>query len=679
MAVYDYTSVRLKALEAARSEFGALPANDSVVDALAEWTSWVRDTVDAVDDGRANHIRTLIQSEADNPSIWCARRGWPLPLAITVGFAAQREQPPGTLNLPPLLSYLLGRAGMASALKKPEGTGGLTLPYRLVEAFNGFGISKAGADDQLFDSAPQSEAVIEEIQREIAHLSSNPVGTVPTYDRRSLEAVTVQWQEAICPEQIVGWHMTEVLFDLKIGNVLRALARPMPDFVAEQLDKLGHPALISAVLTNREDVTFDIILELLGKAGRTFDDQCQWTRLCAARLLLNAFEVRCLAMAQTKRRKAGEQRATDVQNGAGYNRHLTGLAAVLLKRHDGRPLAIEWINHLLNMLTASESRGPSPEIEGRTNDIRMLLKATLDQMSSQQWAVPRKIWEIFGGASETFPKVSSMPNSKVSPPIWLDGHGQQDRVTPLAVAISLVSNHSDAEVDIADLLAWLMVVMSRLEQEPRLHWLSRYQTGTLLYTLAQPLASASDPSACVQQIWDDSSWVRLKARFYQFQRNTKPIDSCAAIVSLGIHVLRLVPARLDATVVAPVLAGYVATMIDELRYGIVEDVPNRWSSFVGMLSGTIAKLGRLSDMQSCMNFLSRFVGDDDCLAAAVVNAATNGAEIKLLAEALQASGVEPRDLRHRWINWNARLISGEQSDSLFVAKLTEIANAVTSK
>jgi len=128
---------------------------------------------------------------------------------------------------------------------------------------------------------------------------------------------------------------------------------------------------------------------------------------------------------------------------------------------------------------------------------------------------------------------------------------------------------------------------------------------------------------------------------------------------------------------ATAFASLLADAVDEIRYTLPEIVTVWWSSLAGKLAGVMAATGLLKN-GGCERLLARYDGDDDSLAAAVVNAAANGVPDWEVRQALTSIGVDAKELAERWETWNDRFArDADGKPSKFLTRLLAISEAAT--
>jgi hypothetical protein len=588
------------------------------------------------------------------------------------------------IDVRPLEAYVIGRSAMTSVLADPNRTAGLALSYRLIEYVDQFGVAFAGADDLLagFDLAAHADARAE-IDREIVHLAARPAEVVSfDRDKERFAEMVGQWSRAVGLEQAIDPLFENFLINIPLRHVMLALANSSPQFVAERLDSLGHPALAVAVLANRDHVNFDTLLRLIVHALPAFDAQGNWTRRWTARLLLNTFESRILESADRNIRAEGSKEVEVPQGRQSIDTKIADLAERLVLRGDGRRLVVEWIAHLINATKLREGRG-TRQHQGpdyRLINLRHLLDSVVSRFAHDHWVAPQEIWQLFGGATADFPAESGETiSSDRALPAWVDGRGQRDAVSSPAVAIALAMDEQTATVRAPSALPWLRLVCMRIETEPQLHWLGRLPSATLLHILAWPIGRDTDPVAWIGRIWEDAADARLRARFYRFEqdRESGSIDRCAAMAELGHRALLSVFGRSDFAAVARPLAAFLGELVDEIRYGIPPIGNRSWATLEGNLAGALSSLGLLSGSDECRRLFARLEGDDDALAAAAVNAAANGVRRELLAASLKAAGIEPSVLLDRWLAWNERIGGPKLKETPFAVQLAAVADVAS--
>jgi hypothetical protein len=76
---FDYQSMRARAVAAARSEFAALPDASAVVETLATWVSWVRQSARAQSSDPGTWFNACLTGGETNPVAWCSGRRISMP------------------------------------------------------------------------------------------------------------------------------------------------------------------------------------------------------------------------------------------------------------------------------------------------------------------------------------------------------------------------------------------------------------------------------------------------------------------------------------------------------------------------------------------------------------------------------------------------------------------------
>lgn len=657
----DYRTVFANASSRARAEFADFADAAKTVEALTSWILWLRKSHPRAVETASEFFSVVRDDSGANPLRWCEAQGVELSEEIQ---GSLKEASDGVSVLG---AYVFGRAAMEASLSEPVGTAGLTLPYRVLEDLEPLGIGFAGADDALLGSNLQANVkALREIDREIARVAENPAAAAKSYDRRELLAAVRIWRDASGLEQAVNTRVYEILVDIfPLSRILVTIAVNAPEIAASRLEALGNPGFVQTVLDQIQHDT--LILSLLKYAPAVFDSAGKWNRCCVARLLLDAFEAEQLGPV----RAVGPDRAADDvcsdEPDQELQNNLAALAAVLLKRADGPHLAVEWVAHLLRETVVRE---PTEMARGKPSKrfrrMVSLLNGVINQFGNEAWAEPILVWNLFGGRPAAFPNGAG-PHSPDDLPAWCDMIGQKDAVATLAVAALLARMRAFSESQIVELTGWLSAVVSRMEGEPELLWLSSFPSSILLSVLAWVVICTKDPADWLASAWRNADEARLRARFYRTDEGTilrrsrgtvdpvaEKMNYCSAIIDLGAYVLRGLTTRDDQESLAPRVARLLQDMIDEFRYCFPPLLLGRDSRLIGALSVGAAVAGILMDPESLASFVARYRGDDDALVAVIANAAANGVPPKTIAVGLASLGIEFRGLPERWIGWKRK-------------------------
>jgi hypothetical protein len=594
---------------------------------------------------------------------------------------SQRSKDSRRFDLSAVTLYVLGRATMESAITEPRGTGGLTLAYNWFEEIDGAYFSYGGADDRLLDSDTLPEPVLDEMRNEAQRFGKEPQRAAYLFDHaRSSEAIR-RAAESESLEAAVNRHVTEARVDLPFGRIVLVVSGKWPALGAELLSALANPVLIAAALADRSLIAAELLASLLQHAPPAFDESGSWSGSFVVRLLLHAFEIWCIELIRNEVMGSGDVTKVDVADLSHLvSMEVTEILRVSIERSDGTRLLLEWLAHLVKSMLSSLT---APWADRRSNVIRSapvqaLTEAVAAGLRGTPLSEPQSVWDLFGGSSVVLGVDRANPKvSRQDLPRWDDFRGEGDAMVPIAVSVLLARDDGRISDCARQLVTWIRLAFMWLEDEPdlHLHTLVERSSGELQRILAFPLSKVPQPDAALSSLWEDANWRRTRARFGAPEASAKLIQSCAAVVHLGVHLIRWLPAGSDTAQDAKDVASRLADMIDEARYTLPELGLASWSEMVGTLAGAMAVHKLLEDGASCHAFLSRYVGDDDALAAAVVGALANGASRSNLASGLRDNGEDPSDLKERWMRWNDRFArDGQGALSPFASRLAEIAN-----
>jgi hypothetical protein len=677
----DYRSLFARAESASRSEFACTPAADTSIRALSAWISWLRTFRPECLENGSQFLATVRDGTEANPLNWCDARN----LVLAPNLRA--ELTAASSDLSPFAAYALGRAAMSAVLSEPAGTGGLTLAYRMVDRLDQLGIGFAGCNDALSESSIKAlPNALDEIDREIARLADDPISTARSFDREAAFGAVRMWQEAAGIEQVLDWRINEVPVELfSFANVLLSISRSAPEEVGCRIEGLRHPCLIKHVLDMADQAT---ILKLLEHTPAAFDGNYHWLRRSAARLALDAFEAHCIESIVVLRSRASDEKVAEENAAIEMRECLVAVGEVLSKRSDGPRLTLEWLAHLLNESVGRESSESSRiKQSDRFRILLLLLNTAIDRFTSEAWAEPREMWCLYGADRAAFSS-EELAKSNCVIPVWRNGIGRADAVTPVAVAALITRSAAAQKSRVSEISPWLAAIFNRLEHEPALLWLSSLPSSILFDVLAWPMGYSDDPAKWLATTWGAASSARLSSRFNRVEDKiasrglrwdndlvARKMDRCSAIIELGSWILRWISSRENRETIAPPLAQLLQDLVDEYRYCVPPLHVNRDSRLVAMLSVGMAVAGLLVDADSYARFVSRYVGDDDALVAAVSNTAANGVPTEVITAGLKNAGVGIHDLRDRWIAWQKKLSHEAVALSPAIEQLTRICTS----
>ena len=669
----DIAQRRQRLLVSVREEFSLLAGSADGVRSLARWFQWLKPQISQETSIGTSVLETL-RSTTNNPVEWCATENLALPTALSADLIRQRSDEVPKFDPSSLTLYMFGRAAMESVISEPSGTAGLTRAYEWLQGIDGGYLSYPGAEDRLLEADTLSESVVQELRNEARRLAEEPHRATKPYDRaRSSDAIR-RAIEIKSLEAAVAWHLTEVHIDLPLGRVIMVVSAKWPALGGELLATLANPVLIAAAFADGDLSNSEVLISLLPCAPPAFGESGNWLGSSVARLILHAFETRCV-----ERIRGETSRLPDVTKAdpMGFSRAVLSEVIDIMnacrQRSDGSRLALEWLVHLVCATASSRS---APWADSRSNFVRSvpiqaLTEAVAEVLRDTPLNEPQAVWDLFGGTSVDLNRCNEDLNAPESHlPRWDDSRGEADAISPIAVSALLIRDNERTSNCACQLRAWVRLAFMRLEDEPdlHLHRLVARSSGDLPRLLAWPLSKAPEPADALSLLWEDANWRRTRARFATLAGSAKLTQSCAAVVHLGMPILP------DAGQAVKKVASRLSDMVDELRYTLPELGHGSWSEIVGTMAGVMAAHGLLKDSATCSAFLSRYVGDDDALASAVVNALANGASREDLVWGLCDNGEDPRELTERWMRWNYRLARDQQGGlSLFASRLAEIA------
>jgi len=612
-------------------------------------------------------------SETDNPVAWCASLPAYLPAELDgcVGAGALIE------NLDPLVRYIIGRACMRSMILRPNDTAGLSLAYELIWPIAHDGVAYAGADDELLDNLANASDARAEIESEARRLAANPTSATRAFDRdRTAQAI----EKASAPESLEActhWQIRDLLFDIKFGRVVQVIATWDALFAAKLLAIIGNAALVASLI--RRSMILDILAlaALLRAVGTAFDLSDNWTGSVTAWMILLEIEERLLERLQEQIRSVRAGGPVPPDPGEIVKQEIEIAAEAVLSRIDGARLALEWLAHLVwSIILQRPSASRAGEDDLSALEPRLVLFRALGiRFAPKDWTNPLRIWTLFGG-SPVVSDVNHLPHpgreEQLLLPSWRDWLGQRNSLVPIAVAVHLW----DATVSPAGWLAtWAKLLCRDLLDQPVAHQLAESGPSQAASYLAWPLVHSGLPSERFDELWADSDWQRTRARFSKLEQAADAVRPCIAIIRVGLRMLEW--SSLRSADDASALASSLADAIDEVRYTLPEIGVFEWSSLVGKLAGVMAATGLLKDA-GCGQLLTRYDGDDDSLAAAIVNIVANGVSVWEVRQALHAMGENATKLVERWAAWNQHHAKDKRGQSSpFFVQLLAISKATS--
>ncbi len=649
------------AAEGARQEVDSRPELGTAVGTLCAWCGILREQPysEANADER---LKRAFASPDDNPTRWCARRRLPLASELETEFAAHLADGGADRPLSTLASYVLGRAAMRSAMRSPAGTSGLSLPYRLLWHPAG-DVAFLAADDELAATLEGSVEAKGEVNAEAGRLGTHPGSAAHGFDRERTEQAIAAAGRPASLEACAGWRVRDVFVDLPFGRVVRLVGSCDPAWAARLLDIVANPALNAVMLSSSSLLDVSGLARMLAEAATIFTDAGAWNGRTSAWTILVEIEERLVGLLDGAARfgapSAGVEKAV--------RDAMVEIEAATRARSDGPRLLLEWMAHLLwgNVFLSRPNTGARP---AGLPPRHALLDAVAAHFRAGSWSHPLRVRALFGGGTAVAIDGRLPAGPASSLPVWTDWLGKGTSIAPLGVAIQLWDG---AASSVEVLSNWVRDVCAGLENEPMVNVLAQSPTSPAAQHLAWPLAHLPDPAAAFIAMWSDAAWLRTKVRFARLEDASVLTQPAAALVRVGLAMLSW-PDTARISNPGP-LATALADAVDELRYGAFEVGLSEWSGLAGALARGMATHGLL-DGNGCSRLLRRYQGDDDSLAAAVVNARDGGVATELIGRALADMGDQGPDLADRWARWNDRLARDENGKpSRFLELLTEIA------
>ena len=679
LAETDYLIRLRRQAEDIRLRLEASAIADITAGALASWAGATLFSGSAPEDPQGRFEERLAQHDGKSPVEWCKRRK--LPLSDTVAQELGAYTFAHDAKLSDETVYIMGRALMMAALENPSKSQGLTLPLQYIENFGNHGMAWVGAMEWLSRQKGKIEpAVLSAVDAEIRVYAAKPLTRNRLPDNRYIEAGVEHWKSATGIEQALGIGAYSGLVDPPIRPILMTLAKSIPKYVATRLDKLGLPAFVSGALGDRYETDEKVLVELLRFAPPIVTRTRKWTRSVTARLVLDEVEERCIQMLEDRNRQLrvmGKPLVDDSQVKDFVDSVVATFMPTLLKRSDGARLAAEWVAHLID---ASIARAKHPA-GGRQGDLKllvtdMLLRAVSRSLAQRREFSADRIWTLLGGAagalvaptSGDWVAIGERSNSGARAH-WLNSRGEVDHISPFMVSVQCAS---EADQSNDNLVVWAVGLLISLPREPYLSRLGRDFDPSAASYLAWPLGKSANPSALVDAIWGAILETRMFARSKGARDDLESVDSCAAVVVVSIGILWSSSQNLSVSS-RQSLALKIASMLDELRNGMPTIGLAGWDILIGRLASMMASTQLLEDAQTVEGLLSRYIGTDSDLVAAIVNAARTDVIRGNIVSALDAQRLDAKDLAERWALWtkrnypNANPLGGE-----FYKQLVEI-------
>lgn len=608
-------------------------------------------------------LRNLSTSEAMNR---CCTNGLDDAPELSASVEAYLGSPALDWQAPASVAYVLGRAMMRAAIKNPAQSLGLTLPYILGECLDGDHIAYEGMNDELSESAgserftPAADSICEYLASLASNFRQN------TKDDQLRFALSSD-EEPTNPEQCVVDQFYEGLMrnHWYVFPIAALLSRHQ-SLVLNLLEQLAHPVLQAFALCNTDKFTVESLLQLLKLSPPVFNEQNQWTKSPLARVILNSIEERLIHNIEHERAaSAGLRPPTEIKQ---LSEQMAEIAAVLLARADGPRLVAEWAAHLLGE-SIRRQRAP-----GDAPIAAAILDAVIDQYANAKWSSASQIWQLFGGVND-LQSLRSAKKAVNQLPSWSNWRAEDDRVMPLAIAISFVMNASSEIKEDEDLTNWLRTVIASVHKQPQILSLSVFPNELLLGLLAWPLTRSDRPEKELSRLWHDCNVSRIRARFYRSGAEYDDTYHVVTVFRLGILVLRW---KASSPLESAKVHRLLANQLNEIRYCLTPIGLHSWSELIATLAGSAAAAHLLATLENCVQLIDNFRGDDEALATAIVAAACNGADASFLNKAAQQLNVNIHQLAARIRVWQSTYhgkSGGDEEQNEFLKQLLQVADA----
>ncbi len=657
-----------------REQLQRSPQLEGAIESLSMWFDLLRRSPYNAENAD-ERLRAAFASETDNPVAWCAAATAYLPPEVETSLSSVMG-PDALLNiLDSLLEYVLGRACMRCLMARPSDTSGLSLAYGLLWPTVRDGISYAGADDELLERLGVMDDARAEIVAEARRLGENPGVVVGSFGRdRTAQAI----QNASTPESLeacTNWQIRDLPINLHFGRIIQAIGSADAPFAAILLETIRNPALVASVLGRPDILSIQASANLLRSVGPIFGPDDRWTRGTTAWMVLLDIEAKLSAPLQEQARavRLGAPRPPD-PGGIVKQEELDVVAEALLARADGPRLALEWLAHLLwSVLLQSPPSGAGGDTLSDLDHRAVLLNALAARFRQKDWANTLRVWMLFGGSPLVAGANGPRRVAQEAPlllPLWRDWLGRPNALVPVAVAVQLCDDALPVPTWLPE---WVTMLCRDLEGYSFTLQLADTGPAPAAGYLAWPLVRSSAPSERFKLLWSDATWQLTRARFSKLEDAADRVRPCAAIIRIGLRMLEW--AALVGAEDPDELAWSLADAIDEVRYTLPEIGLAEWSTLVGILAGSMAGAGLLKD-GGCRRLLARYVGDDNSLAAAAVNAVANGMTAWEVRQALASIGEDVGDLTVRWETWNERFArDGSGKPSAFLGQLLAVSQA----
>lgn len=597
-------------------------------------------------------LKMAFASNTDHPVIWCTSRAFYLSPSLEISLNINKGSDAPADTLEPLTKYVLGRACMRSMLVKPSNTLGLSLAYGLLWPMND-GFAYAGADDELLDRLATSDEARTEIVAEARRMADDPTYVARDFDRDRAHAI----QQASSPaslEACTHWLVRGLFIDVEFGRTIRVIAECNAVFAANLLGQIRNAALVASILRGYGVAGIPILANILRYAEPIFDSHNRWASGTTAWMIVLQIEEELTALLEQQRNQVRSGGAPPSDPEQIIKPEIDAAVEALLSRQDGCRLALEWLAHLLwsvflgDVSSSGHDRNPLSALEPRS----VLLDALTVRFRQKDWADPIRIWALFDG-SPLFKSADGAyqleRQAAFSLPLWHDWLGQPNSLVPIGVAVQLWESGTVPPSWLPD---WVKLLCRDLAGLSATHQLADAKSPIAARYLARPLVHSGSLSEQFSELWSDAGWQRIKARFSKWEQAADATRPCVALLRVGLQMLELSAAINPDD--ARALATLLADAIDEARYTLPEMGVFEWSTVVGNLAGVMAATGLLRD-QGCEQLFARYDGDDESLAAAVVNAAANGLPGSEINRALASIGVNALQLTDRWASWNQRV------------------------
>jgi hypothetical protein len=638
----DPSARRAKILSGVRLAYQDRPGLTAAADLLADWLLTLR-TVGMEAVLPAERIACAL-AEPTTAASWRDLRD-----RLPQEFGHPEEAEDLSMSTDPIAGYCLGRGAMRAAMRHPEGSHGLADAYRLVSSHVWHAFSREGADDELAEKIDEARAAAAEVCAEAKRLGDDPGIAADFVDRERTRQAIARASAPVSLEACSNWLVRDLPVDHAFMRVLQIVAQGNPERAANLLGEIANPALVAAALHGDQSLNFGSLSGLLPylppifAAGSRTGSTAAWMLLLEAEDRLLA-EIRPQTSASLSAVTGGDKDCVETS--------VKAICEGLARREDGPRLAAEWLAHLLWPIVLQFSTGfRNP---GGLECRETLLAIVSGQFRQRGWTEPARLRSLFGGSPVIEAAAADKPTAGVVPgtlPVWMDNQGKPSALIPLAVAAL------QWDVQAADagwFTDWMRAVCRHLPGDPALAPLADVGASRIALILARPMIRLPDPAALFATLWEDVAPIRLRARFTDLLEGKDGIQTCHAIVRLGLAALASCVQVAGAD--PSCLLAQLADAVDEIRYCLPGAGLGHEGDLVAALTSSAAA-ALLLDEERLEWLFWRYDGDDECLAAAAANALANGMPPDTLRRALALIGEDPDGLLARWKAWNERRIT----------------------